>query len=92
MKVGNYKVNSSVIIASLIAFISAAADLLSDGLVVATLAEVIVYFLGKPDAFAPYMSDKIYQGALTFLPVLLIILRMHKAQGRPPIEKIEKHE
>lgn len=90
MKIGKYQINSSVIIASLAALVGAGADLLSDGMVVQGIAEVIMYFLGQPESFRPYMTEKVYQALLTFLPILSIFLRVHRTRGLPPIEKIEK--
>lgn len=92
MKIGNYRVNSSVIIASAIALLGAVADFLSDGVVVQGIAEAIMYFLGQPDSFRPYMTEKVYQALLTFLPILSIFLRIHRTRGLPPIEKIENRE
>lgn len=90
MKIGEYKINSSVIIASLATLVGAGVDLLSDGMVVQGIAEVIMYFLGQPESFRPYMTEKVYQALLTFLPILSIFLRIHRTRGLPPIEKIEK--
>lgn len=90
MKIGKYRINSSVIIASLAALVGAGVDLLSDGMVVQGIAEVIMYFLGQPESFRPYMTEKVYQALLTFLPILSIFLRIHRTRGLPPIEKIEK--
>lgn len=90
MKLGRYKINSSVIVASLAALAGAAADLLTDGMVVQGIAEVVLYFLGQPESFRPYMTEKVYQALLTFLPILSIFLRIHRTRGLPPIEKIEK--
>lgn len=92
MKIGNYRVNSSVIIASVVALMGAVVDFLSDGVVVQGIAEIIMYFLGQPDSFRPYMTEKVYQALLTFLPILSIFLRIHRTRGLPPIEKIENHE
>lgn len=92
MKLGKYKINSSVIIASAIALIGGAADLLSNGVVVDAAAQVILYFLQQPESFKPYLTDKIYQALLTFLPILSIFLRVYRVRGLPPIEKIENHE
>lgn len=92
MKLGKYKINSSVIIASAIALIGGAADLLSDGVVVDAVAQVILYFLQQPESFKPYLTDKIYQALLTFLPILSIFLRLYRVRGLPPVEKIENHE
>lgn len=92
MRLGGYRINSSVIIASAIALIGAAADLLSNGIVVDTAAQVILYFLQQPESFKPYLTDKIYQALLTFLPILSIFLRLYRVRGLPPIEKIENHE
>lgn len=92
MKIGKYKVNSSVIIASTLALAGGAADLLTSGWVVESIAQMILYFLQQPESFKPYLTDKIYQALLTFLPILSIFLRVHRTRGLPPIEKIEKHE
>lgn len=92
MKIGKYKINSSVIIASTIALLGAMVDLLTSGVVVDTAAEVIIYFLQRPESFRPYLTDKIYQALLVFLPIMSIFLRIHRTRGRPPIEKIENHE
>lgn len=92
MRLWNYKINSSVITASVIALIGAITDILSDGVVIDTIAEIILYFLQQPQTFKPYLTDRIYQGLITFLPIMSIFLRLHRAQGRPPIEKIENHE
>lgn len=92
MKVGKYKINSSVIIASVVALMGALADFFSNGWVVEAIAQVIMYFLQQPESFRPYVTDKIYQVLLTFLPILSIFLRVSRTRGLPPIEKIEKHE
>ena len=92
VKIYRYTINSSVIIASIVALMGALVDFLSDGVVVQGIAEVIMYFLGQPDSFRPYMTEKVYQALLTFLPILSIFLRVHRTRGLPPIEKIEKHE
>lgn len=92
MKLGSYKINSSVIVASTIALIGATVDLLTSGWVVESIAQVILYFLQQPDTFKPYLTDKIYQALLTFLPILSIFLRLYRVRGLPPIEKIENHE
>lgn len=92
MEIGKYRINSSVIIASVVALAGAAADLLSNGVVVDTVAQVVVYFLQQPESFRPYLTDKIYQALLVFLPIMSIFLRVHRTRGLPPIEKIENHE
>lgn len=92
MKIGIYRINSSVIIASFIALVSAAVDIVSDGAVVEAIAQVILYFLQEPESFRPYLTDRIYQALLTFLPLLSIFLRLYRIRGLPPIEKIENHE
>ena len=92
MKIGEYKINSSVIIASLVALLGAVTDLVTSGWVVDSVAQVLLYFLQQPDTFKPYLTDKIYQALLTFLPILSIFLRMYRVRGLPPIEKIENHE
>lgn len=92
MRVGRYRVNSSVIIASAIALMGAMADLITSGWVVESIAQMILYFLQQPESFKPYLTDKIYQALLTFLPILSIFLRMYKVRGLPPVEKIEKRE
>lgn len=92
MKLGKYKINSSVIIASAVALIGGAVDLLSDGVVIDAVAQVVVYFLQQPESFRPYLTDKIYQALLVFLPIMSIFLRIHRTRGLPPIEKIENHE
>lgn len=89
MKIGKYRINSSVIIASIVALIASATDLLSNGAVVNTLADIIVYFLDQPETFKPYLTDKIYQFLLTFLPIVTIILRNTNVRYRPPVEKVE---
>lgn len=92
MRVGNYKVNSSVILASIVALLGATVDFLSNGWVVEGLAQVIIYFLQQPESFRPYLTDKIYQALIVFLPIMSIFLRVHRTRGLPPIEKIENHE
>lgn len=89
MQIGKYKINSSVIIASLIALCGAAVDLLSSGWVVDAVAEAILYFMQQPQSFKPYITDNIYRALITFLPIMSIFLRLHRSQGRPPIEKTE---
>ena len=89
MKIGKYRINSSVIIASIVALIASATDLLSSGAVVNTLADIIMYFLDQPETFKPYLTDKIYQFLLTFLPIVTIILRNTNVRYRPPVEKVE---
>lgn len=89
MRVWKYRINSSVVLASAVALIGGAVDLLSNGAVIDAVAQVIVYFLQQPESFRPYLTDKIYQALLVFLPVLSIFLRIHRTWGRPPIEKIE---
>lgn len=89
MKIGKYRINSSVIIASIVALIASATDLLSNGAVVNTLADIIMYFLDQPETFKPYLTDKIYQFLLTFLPIVTIILRNTNVRYRPPVEKVE---
>lgn len=92
MKLGKYKINSSVIIASAVALVGGAADLLSDGVVIDAIAQVVAYFLQQPESFRPYLTDKIYQALIVFLPIMSIFLRVHRTRGLPPIEKIENHE
>lgn len=92
MRLGKYRVNSSVIIASTVALLGATVDLLTSGWVVESIAQVVLYFLQQPDTFKPYLTDKIYQALLTFLPILSIFLRLYRVRGLPPIEKIENHE
>lgn len=70
MKIGKYKINSSVIIASTLALVGAVADLLSSGWVVESIAQMMLYFLQQPESFKPHLMDKIYQALLTFLPLL----------------------
>ena len=89
MKIGKYRINSSVIIASIVALIASATDLLSNGAVVNTLADIIMYFLNQPETFKPYLTDKIYQFLLTFLPIVIIILRNTNVRYHPPVEKVE---
>ena len=89
MKIGKYRINSSVIIASIVALIASATDLLSNGAVVNTIADIIMYFLNQPETFKPYLTDKIYQFLLTFLPIVTIILRNKNVRYRPPVEKVE---
>lgn len=92
MRIGKYRINSSVIIASVVALAGGAADLLSDGVVIDAVAQVVAYFLQQPESFRPYITDRIYQALLVFLPIMSIFLRVHRTRGLPPIEKIEKHE
>ena len=89
MKIGKYRINSSVIIASIVALIASATDLLSNGAVVNTIADIIMYFLDQPETFKPYLTDKIYQFLLTFLPIVTIIIRNTNVRYRPPVEKVE---
>ena len=89
MKIGKYRINSSVIIASIVALIVSATDLLSNGAVVNTIADIIMYFLNQPETFKPYLTDKIYQFLLTFLPIVTIILRNTNVRYHPPVEKVE---
>ena len=89
MKLGKYRINSSVIIASIIALFASATDLLSNGAVVNALGDIIMYFLDQPETFKPYLTDKIYQFLLTFLPIVTIILRNTNVRYRPPVEKVE---
>lgn len=89
MEIGKYRINSSVIIASIIALGGATVNLLSSGWVVDGIAEVVLYFLDKPESFKPYITDNIYQALITFLPIMSIFLRLHRSHGRPPIEKTE---
>ena len=89
MRIGKYRINSSVIIASIVALIASATDLLSNGAVVNTIADIIMYFLNQPETFKPYLTDKIYQFLLTFLPIVTIILRNTNVRYRPPVEKVE---
>lgn len=89
MKIGKYKINSSVVMASIVAFITAIADAITSGGVVSVIADIIIYFLNEPETFKPYLTDKIYQFLLTFLPIVTIILRNTNVKQRPPIEKVE---
>ena len=89
MRLGKYRINSSVIIANIMAVIAILADMLSSGAIVGSLAEVIMYFLDQPETFKPYLTDKIYQFLLTFLPIVTIILRNTNVRYRPPVEKVE---
>lgn len=89
MKIFKYKINSSVIIANSVAVIAILADMLTSGEIVGLLAEVIMYFLDQPETFKPYLTDKIYQFLLTFLPIVTIILRNTNVRYRPPVEKVE---
>ena len=89
MRLGKYRINSSVIIASIVALIASATDLLSNGAVVNTMVDIIIYFLNKPESFRPFLSEKIYQGLLTFLPIIIIILRNTNVKYHPPIAKIK---
>lgn len=89
MRLGKYRINSSVIIASIVALIAGATDLLSNGAVVNALVDIIMYFLNQPETFKPYLTDKIYQFLLTFLPIVTIILRNTNVRYRPPVEKVE---
>ena len=89
MRLGKYRINSSVIIASIVALLAGATDLLSNGSVVNVLADIIMYFLNQPETFKPYLTDKIYQFLLTFLPIVTIILRNTNVKYRPPVERLE---
>ena len=89
MRLGKYRINSRVIIASIVALLAGATDLLSNGAVVNSLVDIIMYFLNKPESFRPFLSDKIYQFLLTFLPIVTIILRNTNVRYRPPVEKVE---
>lgn len=89
MKLGKYRINSSVIITSIVALLAGATDLLSNGAVVNSLVDIIMYFLDQPETFKPYLTDKIYQFLLTFLPIVTIILRNTNVRYRPPVEKVE---
>ena len=89
MRLGKYRINSSVIIASIVALLASATDLLSNGAVVNTIADIIMYFLNQPETFKPYLTDKIYQFLLTFLPIVTIILRNTNVRYHPPVEKVE---
>lgn len=89
MRLGKYRINSSVIIASIVALLAGATDLLSNGAVVNSLVDIIMYFLDQPETFKPYLTDKIYQFLLTFLPIVTIILRNTNVRYRPPVEKVE---
>ena len=89
MNIFKYKINSSVIIANIVAVIAILADMLTSGAIVESLAEVIMYFLDQPETFKPYLTDKIYQFLLTFLPIVTIILRNTNVRYRPPVEKVE---
>lgn len=92
MRIGKYRINSSVIIASIVTLIGGAVDLLSNGVVIDTIAQVVIYFLQQPESFRPYLTDRIYQALLVFLPIMSIFLRVQRTRGLPPIEKIENHE
>ena len=89
MRLGKYRINSSVIIASIVALLAGATDLLSNGAVVNSLVDIIMYFLNEPESFRPYLTDKTYQFLLTFLPIVTIILRNTNVRYRPPVEKVE---
>ena len=89
MKIGKYRINSSVIIASIVALITSATYLLSNGAVVNTIADIIMSFVNQPETFKPYLTDKIYQFLLTFLPIVTMILRNTNVRYRPPVEKVE---
>ena len=89
MRLGKYRINSSVIIASIVALLAGATDLLSNGAVVNALVDIIMYFLDQPETFKPYLTDKIYQFLLTFLPIVTIILRNTNVRYHPPVEKVE---
>lgn len=89
MRLGKYRINSSVIITSIVALLAGATDLLSNGAVVNSLVDIIMYFLDQPETFKPYLTDKIYQFLLTFLPIVTIILRNTNVRYRPPVEKVE---
>lgn len=88
MRLGKYKINSSVIIASAIAFISGLFNLVSDGLIIDNITDIIAYILNDPEQFKPFIADKVYQFLLTFLPLLIIILRNTNVRRLPPIEEI----
>lgn len=92
MRIGKYRINSSVIIASIVTLIGGAVDLLSNGVYYNAIAQVVIYFLQQPESFRPYLTDRIYQALLVFLPVMSIFLRVQRTRGLPPIEKIENHE
>lgn len=92
MKLCGYKVNSSVILASIVALTGAAIDFVSNGWVVEGVAQAIIYISQQPESFRPYLTDKIYQALLVFLPIMSIFLRVYRVRGLPPIEKIENHE
>lgn len=89
VKIGKYRINSSVVMASAVAFLGALVELLSSGWVVGSLADIILFFLDKPETFKPFLTDRIYQGLLTFLPLVIIILRNTNVRYRPPIEKVD---
>lgn len=90
MKLFRYKINSSVIIANLLAIVAVLTDFFTNGKVVNTLADIIIYFLDQPETFKPYLTDKIYQFLLTFLPIVTIILRNTNLRYKPPIERVEE--
>lgn len=90
MKLFRYKINSSVIIANLLAIVTVLIDFFTNGKVVNTLADIIIYFLDQPETFKPYLTDKIYQFLLTFLPIVTIILRNTNLRYKPPIERVEE--
>ena len=89
MKVFKYKINSSVIIANLLAIVAVVTDMFTDGALVNTLSDVIIYFLDEPETFKPYLTEKIYQFLLTFLPIVTIILRNTNVRYKPPIGRVE---
>lgn len=84
------KINSSVVRASLVAFVLAWVNLLSNELIVQVLLEWANYFLAHSTLFEPFLKDDIYQALLVFLPLLVIFLRITNVKYRPPIEKVHK--
>lgn len=89
MKLGKIKINSSVIIANLVAILAIITDVLTNGSIAGVVVDVIMYFLDKPEEFRPYLTDKTYQFFLTFLPIVTIILRNTNVKYRPPVERLE---
>lgn len=89
MRIFNYKINSSVIIANILAVVAVITDVLTNGSIVGVVVDVIMYFLDKPEEFRPYLTDKTYQFFLTFLPIATIILRNTNVKYRPPVERLE---
>lgn len=76
--------------ASIVAFIAGLGDLLTSGAVVGTVAEFLLQFMGQPESYKPYLTDRVYQFLVTFAPIIIIILRNTNLKYKPPIQKITK--